>query len=144
MDLIEVAPQIQPPVAKILDFQKFRYGESKKERVAKRHAREVELKEIWLSPRIATHDLEVRLKRAEEFLKRGDKVKLTVKFKGRELAHPETGHNVLNQAFAYFDSSIEIEREVKFEGRNLTTIIGATKLTPKQKEENNEEDKTKN
>lgn len=142
MDLIEVAPQIQPPVAKILDFQKFRYGESKKERVAKRHAREVELKEVWLSPRIASHDIEVRLKRAEGFLKRGDKVKLTVKFKGRELAHPETGHNVLNKAFAYFGSSIDIEREVKFEGRNLTTIIGATK--PKQKEENHEEDKTKN
>lgn len=127
LDLVEVAPNINPPVARIIDFEKFRYKEEKREQAAKKHAREVDLKEIWLSPRIAQHDLEVRLRKAEDFLERGDKVKLTVKFKGREMAHPETGHRVLQQALAYLGEGVNIERETKFEGRNLTTIIGSSK-----------------
>lgn len=123
LDLVEVAPQAQPPVAKIVDFGKFRYQEEKKEQEARKHTKEVELKEIWLSPRIARHDLEVRLKKADEFLKRGDKVKLTVKFKGREMAHPEVGQEVVRDALNYFGDKVSVERETKFEGRNLTTII---------------------
>lgn len=127
LDLVEVAPNINPPVAKIVDFQKFRYQEIKKEQAAKKHARDVELKEIWLSPRIAQHDLEVRLKRADEFITKGDKVKLTVKFKGREMAHPEVGQDIVKQSLDYFKDRINIEREAKFEGRNLTIIIGGRK-----------------
>lgn len=127
LDLVEIASSAVPPVAKIVDFQKFRYQENKKDQVAKKRAREVELKEIWLSPRIAQHDLETRLRKAEEFLSKGDKVKLTVKFKGREMAHPETGHKVVSQALAFFGDRVSVERETKFEGRNLTTIIGQTK-----------------
>lgn len=127
MDLIEIAPHVDPPVAKIFDFQKFRYGENKKERAAKRNARQVELKEIWLSPRIAAHDLRVRLNRAEEFLERGNKVKLTVKFRGREMAHPEVGHRVLNQAYEFFGSRIILDRDARFEGRNLSVIVGLNK-----------------
>lgn len=127
MDLVEVAPNINPPVARITDFEKFRYIESKKEQAAKKKAKAVELKEIWLSPRIAQHDLEVRLRKAEEFLERGDKVKLTVKFKGREMAHPEVGHDVVRDALTYLGDKIIIERETKFEGRNLTTIVGPAK-----------------
>jgi translation initiation factor IF-3 len=127
LDLVEVAATANPPVARIIDFQKFKYQESKKEQAAKKHAKEVELKEIWLSPRIATHDLEVRLKRAEEFLGKGNKVKLSIKFKGREMAHPELGRQVLAQAMGYFGDRIATEREAKFEGRNLTTIIGSAK-----------------
>lgn len=126
-DLVEVASAAQPPVARIVDFEKFRYKEEKREQAAKKHAREVELKEIWLSPRIDTHDLEVRLRRAEEFLGKGDKVKLTVKFKGREMAHPEVGQDVVNKALAYLGDRINIERDTRFEGRNLTTIIGPVK-----------------
>ncbi|MBI4039970.1 translation initiation factor IF-3 [Candidatus Daviesbacteria bacterium] len=135
LDLVEVAPNAQPPVARILDFQKFKYEESKKEQAARKHAREVEQKEIWLSPRIASHDLDVRLKKADEFLGRGDKIKLTVKFKGREMAHPENGHVVLNQALSYFGDRALVEREPKFEGRSLTVIIGPSK--GKKKEEEN-------
>jgi len=125
--LVEVAPNINPPVARITEFEKFRYKEEKKEAAAKKHARDVALKEIWLSPRIADHDLKVRLKRAEEFIEKGDKVKLTVKFKGREMAHPEVGQKVVQQALDFFGERIVIERETKFEGRNLTTIIGQSK-----------------
>lgn len=127
MDLVEVAENANPPVARITDFEKFRYKEEKKEQAAKKHAREVELKEIWLSPRIAYHDLEIRLKKADEFLEKGNKVKITVKFKGREMAHPEVGREVINQALAYFGEKIVIEREVRFEGRNLTAIVGNKK-----------------
>lgn len=123
LDLIEVAPQVSPPVAKITDFGKFRYAEEKKEQAAKKHAKEIELKEIWLSPRIAQHDLEVRLRKAEEFIKDGKRVKLTVKFKGREMAHPEVGQDVVRETLAYFGDKVSVERETKFEGRHLTTII---------------------
>lgn len=127
LDLVEVAPNVEPPVARIVDFEKFRYKEEKKEQAARKHARDVELKEIWLSPRIAQHDLEVRLKKAAEFIEEGDRVKLTVKFKGREMAHPEVGYRVAKGALEYFGDKIVVERETRFEGRNLTTIIGPTK-----------------
>lgn len=127
MDLVEVAPQVNPPVAKITDFGKFKYAEEKKEQAAKKHAKEIELKEIWLSPRIAQHDLEVRLRKAEDFIKDGNRVKLTVKFKGREMAHPEVGREMVLDALNYFGDRITVERETKFEGRNLTTIIAPGK-----------------
>jgi translation initiation factor IF-3 len=127
LDLVEVAANAQPPVARIVDFQKFRYQENKKEQQARKNRSQIEVKEIWLSPRIAEHDLLVRLKRADEFLDKGNKVKLTVKFRGREMAHPEVGHVVVKSALSYFGDKIAIERETKFEGRNLTTIIGLNK-----------------
>lgn len=126
LDLIEIAPNAKPPVARILDFQKFRYEESKKERASKKGP-DTGLKELWLSPRIAEHDLNTRLNRAGEFLKEGHKVKLTVKFRGREMAHPETGHKVLQTALAHLGENILVEREPKFEGRNLSVIIAKSK-----------------
>lgn len=122
LDLVEVAAKADPPVARIVNFQKFRYEESKKERGSKKESGGG-LKELWLSPRIADHDLEVRVKRTEEFLKDGFKVKLTVKFKGREMAHPELGHQVLKQALAMLGEGVGVERESRFEGRNLSIIV---------------------
>ncbi len=126
LDLVEIAAQAKPPVAKLIDYEKFRYQEEKKEQQARKNIREVELKEIWLSPRIEEHDLETRLKKADEFISKGNKVKLNVKFKGREMAHPETGYKVTENALAWFKGRVKVERETKFEGRNLTTIIGAS------------------
>ena len=123
-DLIEIAPNIDPPVAKIADFQKFRYEENKKERGSRKGASSGDLKELWLSPRIAEHDLKVRLDRTEEFLKEGHKVKLTIKFKGREMAHPELGHRVLQEALSFLGDKVEVERDAKFEGRKLSLILG--------------------
>lgn len=122
MDLVEVASQANPPVAKIVDFQKFRYEESKKERGSKKESGGG-LKELWLSPRIAEHDLQVRLKRTVEFLKDGFKVKLTVKFKGREMAHPQLGHEVIKMALEGLGDQVGVEREPRFEGRNLSVIV---------------------
>ena len=123
MDLIEIAPNADPPVAKIIDFKKFRYEENKKDRGARKGSSEGGLKELWLSPRIDDHDLNVRLKRAEEFLKKGNKVKLTVKFKGREMGHPELGRAVLNHALEQLKDQAAVETEPKFEGRKLFMII---------------------
>lgn len=127
LDLIEIAPQANPPVAKILDFKKFLYEENKREQAAKKNTKEVELKEIWLSPRIAEHDLEVRLRRAEEFLEDGNKIMFRVKFKGREMAHLEFGYNLLKNIFARLGDKISIEREPKQEGRSITVILGKGK-----------------
>lgn len=127
LDLVEIAPQASPPVAKIIDFQKFKYEESKRERVAKRNVKEVELKEIWLSPRIAQHDLETRLKRVDEFLADGNKIQFRVKFKGREMAHLNLGFELLNKAFGMLGDKINVEREPKVEGRSITAIVGKGK-----------------
>lgn len=122
LDLVEVASKADPPVARIVNFQKFRYAESKKEKGSKKESGGG-LKELWLSPRIADHDLEVRIKRTEEFLKDGFKVKLTVKFKGREMAHTELGHQVIKQTLELLGDQVGVEREPRFEGRNLSIIV---------------------
>lgn len=135
-DLIEIAPSANPPVAKIADFQKFRYEESKKERASKKGSSAGELKELWLSPRIAEHDLKVRLNRTEEFLKDGHKVKLTVKFKGREMAHQDLGYQVLREALALLGDKANVERDPKMEGRKLFIIVGKSKGGQNAKTEN--------
>lgn len=126
LDLVEVAPNADPPVARIIDFQKLRYQENKKEQKSGKNEGG-ELKELWLSPRIAEHDLQVRLDHAREFFKEGHKVKLTVKFKGREMAHPEFGHMVLQKALERLGNEVAIERDTKFEGRNLSLILTKVK-----------------
>ncbi|KKQ65292.1 MAG: Translation initiation factor IF-3 [Candidatus Daviesbacteria bacterium GW2011_GWA2_38_24] len=85
------------------------------------------LKELWLSPRMANHDLQTRLRRVEEFVSDGNKVMLRVKFKGREMANPGLGHRILEKAFAILGDKVGIERDVKFEGRSLTVILGKNK-----------------
>lgn len=126
-DLIEIAPNTDPPVAKIADFQKFRYEENKKERASRKGTSLGTLKELWLSPRIAEHDLKVRLTKTEEFLKNGHKVKLTVKFKGREMAHQELGRQVLDEALALLGDKVSVDRDAKMEGRKLSLILGKGK-----------------
>lgn len=124
LDLVEIAPMAKPPVAKIIEFQKFKYEETKKEQAAKKHAREVELKEIWLTPRIAEHDLMTRLKRVEEFIGENNKVMFRVKFKGREMAHVDIGFDLLKRVMEILGDKIGIERDAKLEGRSITLIIG--------------------
>lgn len=126
LDLVEVAAQADPPVARIVDFQKFRYEESKKDRASKKDSGGG-LKELWLSPRIEEHDIKVRLARTEEFLKAGHKVRLVVKFKGREMAHPELGHKVLQETLTLLGDKVSVEREPRFEGRNLSIILSKSR-----------------
>lgn len=139
-DLIEIASNAEPPVAKIADFQKFRYEENKKERASKKGASAGGLKELWLSPRIAEHDLKVRLARTKEFFKEGYKVKFTVKFKGREMAHPEVGRQVLQEALNLLGDNVVIDKEAKFEGRKLSMIVGRGKSNPAQNDNNSKKE----
>ncbi len=131
LDLVEIAPNAKPPVAKILEFQKFKYEESKKEQAARKRNKEVELKELWFTPRIAEHDLQTRLNRVDEFLKEGDKVMIRVKFRGREMAHTDLGFKLLDKIFLTLGDKISIDRDPKLEGRSITAIIGKSKGVPK-------------
>lgn len=142
LDLIEIAAQADPPVARIFDFQKFRYEESKKDR-GSRKTGDGGLKELWLSPRIEDHDLKVRLDRTREFLDGGHKVKLTVKFKGREMAHQELGHRVLQEALELLGDKAAVEGEPKFEGRRLSMIVAKAKGGKTDAKNENEKINTK-
>lgn len=123
LDLVEIAPKADPPVARIVDFKKFKYEESKKERVARKKTREVDTKEIWLGPLISPHDLQVRTGQARTFLTSGDRVKLTVKFGGREIVHPEFGFKVLDEAAEILSDVCEKDSEPKLIGRNLSLSL---------------------
>lgn len=127
LELVEVAHQTTPPVAKIVDFNKFKYEESKKEQQAKKNAKEVELKELWFTPRIAEHDMQTRLRRVDEFLGDNNKILLRVKFTGREMAHREYGPVVMNRIMDFLGDKVMFEREPKFEGRSYTAIIGVNR-----------------
>lgn len=124
---MEIAPNAKPPVAKILDFQKFKYEENKKEQAAKKKLKEVELKELWFSPRIAEHDLETRVRKAQQFIKEGNKVMVRIKFKGREMAHLNLGFELISKIKEMLGEKAEIDREPKVEGRSITVIIGKSK-----------------
>lgn len=110
-----------------MDFKKFKYEEAKRERIARRNTHESETKEIWLGPLISPHDLENRLRRAQEFLEDGNRVKLTVKFSGREMQHPEFGHEVLKKAKVKLEDIAAADGEARFLGRNLSLAFKPTK-----------------
>lgn len=132
--MVEVAAQAQPPVARIVEFNKFKYDENKKEQAARKNAKDVELKELWFTPRIAEHDMQTRLRRVDEFLQDGNKIFIRIKFNGREMAHRENGYLVLDRILAFLGDKISVEREAKFEGRSLTVIIGKAKTQAKTAE----------
>lgn len=138
LDLVEIASQANPPVARITDFEKFKYEESKKEQAAKKHAKDVELKELWFSPRIADHDLQTQVRKAEEFIKENHKVMVRIKFKGREMGHQELGRVVLKKILDSLGDKAQIERDAKFEGRSLTAIIGRSSGKAQKQEETQE------
>lgn len=134
-----MAPGAEPPVARILDFKKFKYDESKKEQAARKNAKDVELKELWFTPRIADHDVETRLNRIDEFLGENNKVMIRVKFKGREMAHTELGFQILDRILAKLGDKIVLEREPKLEGRSITAIIGKNRGNRNEKNENQDQ-----
>lgn len=120
LDLVEIAPRADPPVVRILDFKKFKYEESKKERVAKKKIKQATTKEIWLGPLMGGHDLEVRSQQARHFLTEGDRVKFTVKFGGREIVHPEFGYKILDKMKGKISEYGDPDGEPRFVGRNLS------------------------
>ena len=125
LDLVEIAPTARPPVCKIMDYGKFKYQKAKAEQEAKKKQTTIEVKEIRLTPRIADHDLQVKAKKIQEFLAEGDKVLLTIKFKGREKAHTEQGKQVMDKMIALIPEGVNIESQSKMEdGKMSMTISG--------------------
>lgn len=126
LDLVNVAPNAKPPVCKILDYGKYKYELAKKEKEARKKQKVINVKEIRLTPNIEIHDLNVKAKRANEFLDDGDKVKVAVRFRGREMGHTEIGRVVLNDFANLTKDHGIIEKPARMEGRNMVMF-----LTPK-------------
>jgi len=123
LDLVEIVPNADPPVCKILDYGKFKFQEQKKKNEARKRQKVVEIKEIKLRPNIDTHDYDVKAKAMHRFFEEGDKVKVTLRFRGRELAHPELGMKLLQQVKADFDPVAKVEYEPRMEGRQMIMIL---------------------
>lgn len=123
LDLVEIAPKAKPPVAKIIDFGKFKYQEEKKAQKAKRGSKSADLKEVRLSPFIGEADYKTRFDRIQGFLKRGDKVRTVIKFKGRQMGSKKFGYNVLQRILKELETEVNIDMEPKFIGRHLSMVI---------------------
>ena len=124
-DLVEVAPEAKPPVCKILDYGKYKYEISKKEKEGKKKQHVIVVKEIRMRPRTEDHDLEFKLRHARKFLEQRNKVKFTVQFRGRELAYKEFGDQLLDRVLEELDDIAKIDADKKFEGRSLTMTMAA-------------------
>jgi translation initiation factor IF-3 len=123
LDLIEIAPNAKPPVCKIIDMGKYKYDAQKKANKAKKKQKKIELKEIKLRPVTETHDYNFKLKNAQKFLSKGDKVKFTIRFKGRELQHSNLGHNLMNKIQEDIKLVGKVEMNPKFDGKQMIMVI---------------------
>ena len=123
LDLVEISPNAEPPVCKILDLGKLKYSTQKKAAEARKKQKIVEVKEIKMRPNIDTHDYEVKAKAMHRFFDEGDKVKVTLRFRGREMAHPELGMKLLNKVQADFDEVAKVEYAPRMEGRQMIMIL---------------------
>ena len=130
LDLVEVAPNAIPPVCRLLDYGRFKYEQTKKEREARKNQKTVELKEIRLRPKISEHDFDSKARRAVKFLEDGDKVKVTVLFRGRELAHPELGRELLQEMADKLRDVAVVERSPMSEGKTIFMILTRGKAAP--------------
>jgi len=123
LDLIEVAPQASPPVCRIMDYGRYKYEQSKKDKESHKKQKGGDLKGVYLRPRTDDHDLDFKLKNAAKFLKDGDKVKFTVRFRSREITHPEFGRELLAEVAKALEDIATIEKPAAMEGRTMTMIV---------------------
>ena len=123
LDLVEVAPLAKPPVVKLMDFGKYKYQEQKKAAEARKHQKVIEVKEIKMRPNIDDHDYEVKMRAMKRFIEEGDKVKVTLRFRGREMVHSELGLQVLNRVRGEMDPLTKIESMPRMEGRQMIMVL---------------------
>lgn len=123
LDLVEVAPQAKPPVCRIMDYGKYKYEQSKKERDARKKQRVINVKEVKIRPRIEEHDFQVKVRNARRFLTDGDKVKVTLMFRGREITHAALGHDLCMKFYKELEEQASMEKEPKVEGRNMIMVM---------------------
>ena len=125
LDLVEVSPNANPPVCKILDYGKYRFEQEKKLRDAKKNQKVLKLKEIRMQPKIGSGDLDTKAKHVQEFLNQGDKVKVTIRFRGRELAHTELGYDLLQEVLKRLTSAYVIEKQPAMDGKFMSMTLAA-------------------
>ena len=123
LDLVKIAPQATPPVCKIIDYGKYRFEQAKREKEAKKNQRVVEIKEIRLSLNIDTHDFETKRNHAARFLNDGNKVKVSIRFRGREMGHPERGADIMKRFAESLADTANVDKPAKLEGRNMLMFL---------------------
>ena len=133
LDLVKIAPGSNPPVCRIMDYGKFRFEQAKKEKEAKKNQRVIEIKEIRMSPSIDTNDLNTKLKNAQKFLADGDRVKVSVRFRGREMAHTEIGEVLLKEFASKCSEVANLDKAPKLEGRSMSIFLSPKPTTPAKK-----------
>ena len=126
LDLVEVAPTAKPPVCRLLDYDQFRYSQQKRDRENRKRQKRQEIKEVRLGVKIGDHDFETKIRRAGQFLSSGDRVKITVRFKGREITHPQLGRDLLLKAASMLEEHGSIERQPILEGKSLFLLMAPT------------------
>ena len=127
LDLVEIAPTAKPPVCKLMDYGKYKYEQAKRDKEARKKQKSMEVKEVKLRPNIEDHDFETKARNAQRFLLDGDKVKVTIMFRGREVTHPELGKTLCLRLAEFCKAEGVVEREPKLEGRNIIMILASIK-----------------
>ena len=131
LDLVEVAPESKPPVCRVLDYSKYKYEQAQKLKAARKHQKQIVIREIKFRPKIAEHDYATKKGHVERFLKHKDKVKITIMFRGREQSHPERGTMILDRLAGELEELAVIEQRPNLEGRNMTMVLGPSKAVLK-------------
>jgi translation initiation factor IF-3 len=134
LDLVKISPTAKPPVCKIMDYSKFKFDQQKKEKEARKRQKTIDLKEIRLSPNIDTHDVQVKIKKALEFLTSGDKVKVTIRFRGRELGRTEMAYGIMHNFAEKVSEAGNVEKPPKMEARSMAMFL-SPKLQPQKEKE---------
>ena len=123
LDLVKIAPKAQPPVCKIVDYGKYRYEQTRREKEAKKKQKTVELKEVRLSPNIDTNDMNTKVNNAKKFIAKGNRVKVTLRFRGREMAHVQQSKHILDDFAAMLEDIAVVEKAAKMEGRSMSMVL---------------------
>lgn len=123
LDLVKIAPTAKPPVCKIIDYGKYKYEQTRKEKEAKKKQKTVEVKEVRLSPNIDTNDLNTKVNNAKKFIEKGNKVKVTLRFRGREMAHVQSSKHILDDFAALLEDVAVVEKPAKMEGRSMSMVL---------------------
>jgi translation initiation factor IF-3 len=133
LDLVEVAPDAKPPVTRILDYSKYKYEQVQKQKAARKHQQQINVREIKFRPKIAQHDYDTKKGHVERFLRGRDKVKVTIMFRGREMAHPERGEMILNRLAEELGDLAIVEQRPQQDGRNMTMMLAPQKSAAAEK-----------
>jgi translation initiation factor IF-3 len=136
LDLVEVAPLANPPVCRIMDYGKFRYEESQKAKESRKKTSQVTIKEVKFRPKIGKGDFDTKVRHMHDFLEDGHKVKVTLQFRGREMAHPELGAKILDAVLEQLGEAVKVETQARLEGRNMTMVLAPEKKVVKKPEKN--------